>query len=86
MYVFQGFFAFQCVGLTIILQNKLMTIIEIILLAVALAMDCFTVSVVNGIVMQRRVWSVILQLSVLFGVFQALMPLIGWDHTVYIVY
>ena len=81
MYVFQGFFAFQCVGLTIILQNRLMTIIEIILLAVALAMDCFTVSVVNGIVMQRRVWSVILQLSVLFGVFQALMPLIGWALT-----
>lgn len=58
-----------------------MTIVEIILLAVALAMDCFTVSVVSGIVMQRRVWPVILQMSVLFGVFQALMPLIGWALT-----
>lgn len=51
--------------------------LEILLLSVALAMDCLTVSVTCGIVqkrMGRQVWA----MAFLFGFFQALMPLVGW--------
>lgn len=55
-----------------------MTLFDIFLLAVALAMDCFAVSIVSGIIMGRWRAGVFLRLGVLFGAFQALMPLIGW--------
>lgn len=55
-----------------------MSIFDIILLAIALAMDCFTVSIVSGVILGRYEWRVILQMSLLFGLFQALMPLLGW--------
>lgn len=51
---------------------------EILLIAVALAMDCFTVSAVGGVVVRRWRWGTALRLALLFGLFQALMPLIGW--------
>lgn len=57
--------------------------LDIWLLAVALAMDCFTVSIVSGVIVRRWLWSVVLRMAFLFGLFQALMPLIGWlatDH------
>jgi putative Mn2+ efflux pump MntP len=52
--------------------------IESLLIALALAMDCFAVSVVSAVILRKRVWSVMLRLAFLFGLFQALMPLIGW--------
>lgn len=55
-----------------------MGILDIFLLAIALAMDCFTVSLVGGVLLGRRRWAVILRMSFLFGFFQALMPLLGW--------
>ncbi len=55
-----------------------MSFFDIILLSVALAMDCFAVSIVSGIIMGRWNVGVFLRLGVLFGAFQALMPLIGW--------
>lgn len=55
-----------------------MGLLDILLLAVALAMDCFTISIVSGIIMQRARWRVIVQMSLLFGLFQALMPFVGW--------
>ena len=55
-----------------------MSLFDIILLAIALAMDCFTVSIVSGVIMGRYEWRVILQMSLLFGLFQAAMPLLGW--------
>lgn len=60
-----------------------MGILEIVLLAVALAMDCFTVSIVSGVILRRFVWGTLLRIAVLFGVFQALMPLLGWLGTHY---
>lgn len=48
------------------------------MLAVALAMDCFTVSIVSGVIMRRWLWRVALSMSVLFGAFQAAMPFLGW--------
>ncbi|MCR4569392.1 MAG: manganese efflux pump MntP family protein [Bacteroidales bacterium] len=55
-----------------------MTLWEIVLIAVALAMDCFTVSVVSGVITRRNQWEKVLRMAFLFGLFQALMPLIGW--------
>ena len=59
----------------------MMTIAELLLLSVALAMDCFTVSIVNGVIVARRQWTTILSTALLFGLFQALMPLLGWLAT-----
>ena len=57
-----------------------MGIIDIILLAVALAMDCFTVSIVSGLTSQdspsAQLW--LYRMALLFGLFQAVMPLLGW--------
>lgn len=58
-----------------------MTLTDILLLSVALAMDCFTFSIVSGVILRNRVWRVMLQTALLFGMFQAAMPLLGWLAT-----
>ena len=55
--------------------------LDIWMLAIALAMDCFTVSIVSGVIVRRWLWSMILRIAFLFGLFQAMMPLIGWMAT-----
>jgi putative Mn2+ efflux pump MntP len=71
-----------------------MSLIDIILLAVALAMDCLTVSIVSGLASKSTVRSALplatagtqelkpltvnFRMALLFGLFQAMMPLIGW--------
>lgn len=55
-----------------------MSILEIVLLAVSLAIDCFTVSVTSGIILHRVRWGTTLKMAFFFGLFQALMPLFGW--------
>ena len=55
-----------------------MNLIDVISLAVALAMDCFAISMVSGVIMKRFDWRVIFRMSFLFGLFQALMPFFGW--------
>lgn len=50
----------------------------ILLLAIALAMDCFAVSITNGVAFGRFHFVPIMKMSLLFGFFQALMPLVGW--------
>jgi putative Mn2+ efflux pump MntP len=55
-----------------------MTELEIWLLAVALAMDCFAVSIASGIILKRFDRHTVLTTAFLFGLFQGLMPLIGW--------
>ena len=50
--------------------------LEIWFLAVALAMDCFTVSIAGGIIIKRMVWPITLRMALLFGLFQAAMPLL----------
>ncbi len=58
-----------------------MSIPELWLLAVALAMDCFTVSIVFGVLLRKIEWRTILAVAFLFGLFQAMMPLAGWLAT-----
>jgi putative Mn2+ efflux pump MntP len=55
-----------------------MTILDILLIAVALAMDCFTVSIVSGVITRKLFWGRNLRMALLFGFFQAAMPFIGW--------
>jgi putative Mn2+ efflux pump MntP len=60
-----------------------MTILDIILLSIALAMDCFTVSIIAGLLLRRIDWREMLSTSFFFGFFQAFMPFIGWLATFY---
>ena len=48
------------------------------MLAVSLAMDCFSVSLASGMVMKRIHRPTVLKMAFFFGLFQALMPVIGW--------
>jgi manganese efflux pump family protein len=54
-----------------------MTFIELFLLGLALSMDCFAVSITLG-ASQKLPWSYVLKMALFFGIFQGLMPLIGW--------
>lgn len=58
-----------------------MSTFEIWLLAVSLAIDCFTVSVASGIILRRIQWRTFFTMAFFFGFFQALMPLTGWSGT-----
>lgn len=56
-------------------------VLEWLLIAVALAMDCFAVSVVIGVISRPQKLHSLrshLQTAFFFGLFQALMPLLGW--------
>lgn len=52
--------------------------LELFAIAVGLSMDAFAVAVCKGLGMRRFNVRVALVLAVLFGGFQALMPLVGW--------
>lgn len=58
-----------------------MSIIEIWLVALSLAMDCFAVSIASGILLKQVKLKPMLLMAFCFGLFQALMPLIGWIIT-----
>ena len=51
---------------------------SIIILAVGLAMDSFTVSVCGGMTMNPIRMRHALRIAFFFGLFQALMPVLGW--------
>lgn len=55
--------------------------LDIFFIALALAMDCFAVSVVSGVLVRRPQARVMAPMAFDFGLFQALMPLIGWFLT-----
>lgn len=55
-----------------------MSPVEIVLLAVALAMDAVAVSLARGMAVGRADRREALLLAGAFGLFQALMPLLGW--------
>lgn len=52
--------------------------LEIWLLAIGLAMDCFAVSIASGIILKRTQWRPMLVMAFAFGFFQAAMPFVGW--------
>lgn len=55
-----------------------MSVLDLILLSVALAMDCFTVSITSGLIQRRLVLRTMLVTALMFGLFQGIMPMIGW--------
>lgn len=56
----------------------MMTVWEILLISIALAMDCFTISIVSGVIVRRMKWGGFSRMAFFFGLFQAVMPLLGW--------
>jgi len=61
-----------------------MSLLEILLIALGLAADAFTVALAAGAGGRARGWRAAFRLSFHFGLFQALMPVAGW-HAGYLV-
>lgn len=59
----------------------MITILEIWLLGIALAMDCFSVSIAQGLSAKRVVWPSMTALALSFGIFQGGMTLLGYMGT-----
>lgn len=55
-----------------------MDFFTILLLSIAVAADCFVVSVSNGIAMKQIQIVTIVKMAFLFGLFQAMMPVFTW--------
>ena len=55
--------------------------LEIWLIALSLAMDCFAVSIAIGMMQKRIEWKLMLRTSLAFGIFQLCMTFIGWICT-----
>lgn len=55
-----------------------MTLVNIMAIAVALAMDAFAVAIATGICLGTIHWRQNFRLAWHFGFFQAMMPVIGW--------
>ena len=55
-----------------------MNFTEILFIAIGLAMDALAVSVSNGITLKKIKVKYALKFGLFFGVFQFIMPIIGW--------
>ena len=55
-----------------------MTFIELLLIAIGLSMDAFSVSICKGLTTKKFSWRMALLCGLWFGFFQALMPVIGY--------
>ena len=55
-----------------------MSILTILLLSVALAMDCLAVSISQSACLKRPLWGKWVVMALSFGIFQGAMPLIGF--------
>ena len=51
---------------------------ELVLIGVGLSMDAFAVALCKGLSMRRINYAHAAVIALFFGVFQAVMPLIGW--------
>lgn len=55
-----------------------MVLYEIIIIAIGLAMDAFAVSICKGFQMKKIYWGRAFLVAFSFGLFQTVMPLLGW--------
>ncbi|MCQ2077118.1 MAG: manganese efflux pump MntP family protein [Bacteroidaceae bacterium] len=62
----------------------MISIIQLVLLGIALGMDCFSVSLAIGVMKKHFEVATMFSLALMFGFFQAIMPAFGWIATVYI--
>jgi putative Mn2+ efflux pump MntP len=53
-------------------------LVSIFLIALGLSADCFAVALSSGISTQNQSWRKALRVALSFGLFQAIMPTIGW--------
>lgn len=59
----------------------MITVLEIWLLGIALAMDCFSVSIAQGLSARRAIWAPMTAMVLSFGIFQGGMTLLGYVGT-----
>ena len=55
-----------------------MNLLTIIFLSIALAMDCLAVSISQSTCLRRPMWGMWVVMAMSFGMFQGMMPLIGF--------
>ncbi len=55
-----------------------MFIFEILIISLGLSMDCFAVTISNGICIPHIKKKQIFKIAFFFGVFQGIMPILGW--------
>lgn len=55
-----------------------MSLVEIILIGFGLGMDSFAVAVCKGLAMKKMDWNKSVIIGIYFGIFQAIMPIIGY--------
>lgn len=55
-----------------------MGLVELIVLSIGLAMDAFAVAICKGLSMTKMKWKNAIIIAAYFGVFQALMPILGF--------
>lgn len=60
-----------------------MSLLSVFLIGVGLSMDAFAVSVAKGMVVKNKIWKCALILGFWFGLFQGLMPLLGYAVGIY---
>ena len=59
-------------------NSSKMTFFELLLIAIGLSMDAFSVSICKGLTTKKFSWRMALVCGLWFGLFQALMPIIGY--------
>ena len=59
-------------------NSSKMTFFELLLIAIGLSMDAFSVSICKGLTTKEFSWRMALVCGLWFGFFQALMPIIGY--------
>ena len=52
--------------------------INLVFLSIGLAMDAFAVAICKGLSMNKMNYKHAFAIAFMFGLFQAMMPLIGW--------
>jgi len=55
-----------------------MSLLTIFILAVGLGVDAFSVAIGIGATNNKKSWAPVLRLAAAFGIFQFVMPIIGW--------
>lgn len=55
-----------------------MSFFSVVLIGIGLAMDAFAVSITSGTVIKTKMIKNAFRIGAFFGIFQAVMPLIGW--------
>ncbi|WP_316667581.1 manganese efflux pump MntP family protein [uncultured Propionibacterium sp.] len=55
-----------------------MSLLSVLLIGLGVSADAFAASVASGLSMRRLLWGRALLIAGTFGLFQALMPLLGW--------